>query len=84
MISISSYGIYITKCCHDVFNDPMYTSSNAETVFRTLDPTVECICGKTYVKSDLDFVGFMRKTINDLKLVGLADIEILSFHRKSR
>lgn len=84
MTSISAYRIYRTTCCHDVFDEPMYASSNAETVFRTLEPIIKCDCGKNYTKSELEFVGFMRKSINDLKLMGLADIEIPSFLRKQK
>jgi hypothetical protein len=32
--------------------------------------------------SELEFVGFMRKSINDLTLMGLTDIDIPAFLRK--
>ena len=83
MTSISAYRIYRTTCCHDVFDEPMYGSSNAETVFRSIEPNVVCLCGITYTKSQLDFVGVKRGTINDLRLMGLADIDIPSFLKKS-
>lgn len=82
MASVSAYKVYRTTCCHDVFDEPMYASFNAETVFRTLDPTVDCLREKNHAKSELEFVGFMRRSINDLRLMGLADIEIPSFVSK--
>ena len=82
MTSISAYRIYRTKCCHDVFDEPMYASSNAETIFRTIEAQVICDCGNTYKKSELEFVGFMRKSINDLTLMGLTEIDIPAFLRK--
>jgi hypothetical protein len=82
MTSISTYRIYRTRCYHDVFDEPMYASSNAETVFRTLEPQVICDCGINYRKSELEFVGIKRNSINDLKLMGLADIDIPAFLRK--
>lgn len=82
MTSISAYRVYRTTCCHDVFDEPMYASSNAETVFRTIEPQIECECGKVYKRDELEFVGFKRKSFNDLKLLGLADIEIPAFLRK--
>lgn len=83
MTSISAYRIYRTTCCHDVFDEPMLASSNAETVFRTTEPQIVCECGKSYIKSELEFVGIKRESINDLKLMGMADMDIPSFLRKS-
>lgn len=82
MTSISAYRIYRTSCCHDVFDEPMYGTSNAETVFRTIEPQVDCQCGVSYSRSELEFVGIKRETINDLRLMGMAEIDIPSFLRK--
>lgn len=84
MTSISAYRIYRTTCCHDVFDEPMYASSNAEIVFRTIEPQVVCECGKSYSKKELEFVGVKRESINDLRLMGLADIYIPAFVRKKK
>lgn len=84
MPSISAYRIYRTKCCHDVFDEPMYASSNAETVFRTTEPQVLCECGRSYFKSELEFVGIKRESINDLRMMGIADTDIPTFLRKSK
>lgn len=84
MTSISAYRIYRTTCCHDVFDEPMYASSNAETVFRTIEPQVVCQCGKIYSKDELEFVGVKRESINDLRSMGLADIHIPAFLRKQK
>ena len=83
MTSISAYRIYRTTCCHDVFDEPMYASSNAESVFRTSEPKVVCECGKRFSKRELEFVGIKRESINDLKMMGLADTDIPSYLRKS-
>lgn len=80
--SISAYRIYRSTCCHDVFDEPMYASSNAETVFRTAEPQVVCECGKSYSKSELEFVGIKRGSINDLRTMGMADTDIPTFLRK--
>ena len=84
MTSISAYRIYRTTCCHDVFDEPMYASSNAETIFRTAEPQVVCECGKSYSKSELEFVGIKRESINDLRMMGVADADIPSFLRKPK
>lgn len=84
MTTISAYRIYRTTCCHNVFDEPMYASSNADTVFRTTEPQVDCECGKNYSKSQLEFVGIKRESINDLRLMGMADSDIPSFLRKSK
>ncbi len=84
MTSISAYRIYRSTCCHDVFDEPMYASSNAETVFRTSEPKVACECGKIYFKSELEFVGIKRESINDLRTMGMADTDIPTFLRKTK
>jgi hypothetical protein len=82
MTSVSAYRIYRTTCCHDVFDEPIYGSSNAETVFRTTEPRVVCECGISYCKSELEFVGIKRESINDLRMMGMADTDIPTFLRK--
>jgi hypothetical protein len=84
LTSISAYRIYRTSCCHDVFDEPIFGSSNAETVFRTTEPQVVCECGECYSKSELEFVGIKRESINDLRAMGLADVDIPSFLRKQK
>lgn len=82
MTSISAYRIYRTTCCHDVFDEPMFASANAETIFRTTEQRVVCECGKSYSKNELEFVGIKRESINDLRMMGLSDTDIPSFLRK--
>ncbi len=84
MTSISAYRIYRTTCCHDVFDEPMYGSSNAETVFRTIEAQVTCQCGTIYGKDELEFVGVKRGSINNLMLMGLTEIDIPAFLRKKK
>jgi hypothetical protein len=82
MTSISAYRIYRTTCCNDVFDEPMYGSANAETVFRTIELQVTCQCGSIYSKRELEFVGIKRGSISNLMLMGLTDIDIPAFLRK--
>lgn len=83
MTSVSAYRIYRTTCCHDVFDEPMYASSNSDTVFD-YDVKLKCVCGKTYAVEDMEFVGIKRQTIDDLTMLGIGEIQIPSFLRKQR
>jgi len=83
MTSVSAYRVYRTSCCHDVFDEPMYASSNMTTVFDT-DAEVTCVCGKAYSVDEMEFVGTKRQSIDDLMMLGIGEIQIPSFLRKKK
>jgi hypothetical protein len=66
MTSVSAYKVYRTTCCHDVFDEPLYASSNSTTIFDSIT-AIECVCKKKYHLDDLEFVGYRRNSYGDLK-----------------
>ncbi len=48
MTSVSTYRVYRTTCCSDVFDEPIYSSANSSTVFDYI-VDVKCVCGKNTI-----------------------------------
>ena len=80
MTSVSAYRVYRTRCSHLVLEEPLYSSSNASTLFEG-SANGNCECGTPYVFEDLEFVGIKKMTISDLALMGIEEITIPSFLR---
>ena len=83
MTSISAYRVYKTKCCNDVFEEPIYASSNQNTEFRRIKQ-IRCLCGAEYDKENLDYVGIKRVIINDLEFSGKDNIQIPKYMWKGK
>lgn len=83
MTSVSTYRVYRTICCHDVFDEPMYSSSNGITIFD-YDIVINCVCGKFYSVDEMEFLGAKRQAIDDLMMLGIGEIQIPSFLRKKK
>jgi hypothetical protein len=66
MTGVSAYKVYRTICCHDVFDEPLYASSNSTTIFDYIT-VIECVCKKKYHLDDLEFVGYRRNIYGDLR-----------------
>ncbi len=75
MTSISAYRVYRTQCCSDVFEEPVYASSNQNTEFRRIEQ-IRCLCGAEYGKNNLNYVGIKRVIINGLESSGKDNIQI--------
>jgi hypothetical protein len=84
MKSVSAYRSFRTKCCHDIFYEPILASLNSEAVVRTTNPQVVCECGKSYSNNEDEFVGVKRDSFTDLKIMGMADADIPSFLDKTK
>lgn len=83
MTSVSAYKVYRTTCCHDVFDEPLYASSNSTTLFDCITE-IECICKKRYYLEDLEFVGYRRNSYGDLKTHCVDYFQIPSFIRMKK
>jgi hypothetical protein len=83
MTSISSYRVYRTKCCNDVFEEPIYASSNQNTVFCYIEK-INCLCGEEYSKKQLEYVGIKRMRIDGFKSTGKDNIQIPEYMWKNK
>lgn len=84
MTSISAYLIYRSTCCHNIFDDALYASSNSETIFDSINDGFICECGASYSLSELEYVGVKRETSANLELLGFSEIVIPAFLRKNK
>jgi len=83
MTSVSAYLVYRSRCCQNIFDEPLFASSNSATNFDLVDFKFHCEYGKTYFMKEMEYVGIRRETLENLKLLGLSEITIPVFLRKS-